>query len=85
MYLIEKNGERQFVSDLDGYEGWGVIGDAAPKDGCDLIDGVWVKNHDAASDIQSREFETMPREDLIAWIQILESRLDTIEDKVNGV
>ena len=46
-YLIEKDGERQYVGSLDGYEGWEVLGEgeaAQPPDDNDAIfqDGTWI-------------------------------------------
>jgi hypothetical protein len=51
-FLIEKDGEKQFVGSLDGYDGWTVLGRgkcAAPPIGtAQWIHGRWVADRDPA-------------------------------------
>ena len=44
-YLIEKNGERQYVGSLDGYGDWTIVADgeaAHPVEHANFVDGAWV-------------------------------------------
>lgn len=46
-YLIEKDGERQHVGSLDGYEDWIVLAEgvnAKPKEHADFVGGRWRVN-----------------------------------------
>lgn len=79
--LIEKDGERQYVTSLEGYEGWIEVPDVAePKDYSELIDGQWVEK----PELIPNAYIDMSRDELLAWIEILEARLDTVEDQING-
>lgn len=44
-FVIEKDGERQNVTDLDGYDGWTLVSevpDEIPDHEAELVDGAWV-------------------------------------------
>lgn len=44
-YVIEKDGERQNVTSLSGYDGWAVVsevGDEIPDHEAELLEGQWV-------------------------------------------
>jgi hypothetical protein len=84
-HLIEKDGERQYVNSLDGYEDWTVVPDVpAPQDGCELVNNEWVPNPELQLELQQQSLQNMTREELIAWIEIMEARIDTLEDQING-
>jgi hypothetical protein len=84
-FLIEKDGERQWVKTLEGVEDWTVLQEDAPlpPENAELVDGEWRVLPEEEWATSQREFSSMPREELVAWIEILEARIDVLESKVN--
>lgn len=54
--LIERDGERQLVKSLDGYEGWAVVKDRVPEPPTPHAklnaEGAWAEDAEAAEQAQ---------------------------------
>jgi hypothetical protein len=80
-YLVEKNGERQHVVSLDGYEDWTVLAEGAnsrPVDHADWNPTAkrWVVNPGLqAAAMRVAAANAMSRAELLARIEALEARL----------
>jgi hypothetical protein len=52
-FLIEKDGEKQFVGSLKGYDGWKVLGTgkrfAPPEHRAEFINGKWITDETKAA------------------------------------
>lgn len=93
-YLIEKDGERQNVTSLEGYEGWTVVDDDCdlpPSDHCEY-DPTAPKGKRWKEDKAKREkherrirYKEMHRDELVdelmAEIRKLEARIEKLEKK----
>ena len=83
-YLIEKDGEKQWVASLKGYdESWTVHGKGKkfePKECHDFIDGKWVHLPDA-EEVATRQrwLAGLSNADFVKMIEDLEARVLKLE------
>ncbi len=80
-YLIEKDGERQHVKDLDGFEDWTVLGSGAackprPHSNWDQVSGKWVLDPTAKA---KAEHDARDPKELIAALEARVAALEALE------
>ena len=81
--------ERCHVDSLDGYEGWTVVAKGAacrPKECCawDEQSKTWKKDPAKVAKRDQEARHNMPRKDLLAVIDALESRIEALEQRANA-
>jgi hypothetical protein len=82
-FLIEKNGERQHVKSLKGYEGWTVLKKgrgSQPVDHAEFVDGKWKVDPDLKARREKRTalVAMVPRD----WREHVVDRLDALEAEI---
>ena len=90
-YLIEKNGERQYVDSLEHYEGWTVLGEGAafkPVEHGAFINGAWVVDQQKKTRAERRALLlNMDREELLEnfFVEKLRDRFKALTDRVTAL
>lgn len=83
MILIEKNGERQCVKSMDGYDGWTVLANSVsePPEHSEWIagQGYVVDEVKAAEVAEESRLRALPRRELMAE---METKLDFLKGEL---
>jgi hypothetical protein len=83
-YLIEtKDGQRHVTEDLTGYEDYKLLHYDAPNlEHTKVVGKKLVEDVELKKARKRAEKVAMPREDLVAWLEALEARIEKLEKPV---
>jgi len=83
-HIIEKGGERQTVLDLQGYDGWTLIGttknEPPPDSHWDTSVHAWVLDT-ALTAARAKLREVVDRDQLVELVASIRNRLDRLETR----
>lgn len=88
MFLIKKGKEQQYVSSLDGYDGWTVLAEGAtakPKDCCDFDGEKWVPNKEKKDkeNQRAKRLENVPDRNTTELAAFLMERLEELQKQID--